>query len=367
MALWTKQNLLPLPILLLIYVLLLKKGVAISLRYLAYLAVVGTVISLPLIGYFGWDSIHFSMFEFPSAHPSWAQEQTTFFNSILLGILNDILVEETFGLLTQSLPFLSLFFLLLFLSTGWSLKSEKTLVKSEFSFQLQSILVRHPELLLIIVSIGMAPIAILSKIKWGGDINSFSVCIYFLAVACFTVFADCLATLFFDNPDGSSILKRPKVKNFLILGLLFLLSSSLILFNPVSLYRKGAASWYQYNLHPADIEVAFSTLRDLGDEVYFPDFPLASLLAQGKLFHSMKGIYDRKIGQFELTHEHLKAYLPDGFQFVAFGSQPLIEKSTFQQNRVKEFIRVLEASGIHLESVKTDGVLQNWLMYRRTS
>lgn len=137
-------------------------------------------------------------------------------------------------------------------------------------------------------------------------------------------------------------------------------------FNPASLYQKGAASWYRYNQNPPDVEVAFSTIKELGNEVYFPDFPLASLLAKRQLFHSMKGIYDRKIGKFELTNEHLKSYLPNKFQFVAFGSELLIDRSIFQQDRVEEFIRVLKSHGINLQKVTANGALHDWIIYSRT-
>jgi hypothetical protein len=64
-------------------------------------------------------------------------------------------------------------------------------------------------------------------------------------------------------------------------------------------------------------QVAYAfALRHPG-EAYFPWAPLASLLAEGKLYHFEYGMIDRFLGGYDPTMEHLRAHLPPRMHWVA--------------------------------------------------
>ncbi len=358
LAIWTKQNVLPLLLLCPIY-LAITSSPLYSVYYVIALSASVILVSTPLVLIFGWDFLRFSMVDFPSNHPSWMQESTTFSDSILSGNLNGVLIEEIFGLFLHSIPYIFAFLFLFVLANRAKPLKINSLRKLKFT------LTNYPEFLFVFSGIFMAPVAILSKIKWGGDINSFSVCIYFLSIPPVIMLASILADISFADSKLNSALGIQRVRYLFASVTLCSLIVITVIFNPVGLYRQGAASWYMNFVNPSDIEVAFATMKTSGHKVYFPDFQLANLLVRGELFHSMKGIYDRKIGRSELSHDHFAKYIPENFEFVAFGSEKLISKSKFQQDRIQEFVRVMEENDILLEKTSAENDLIDWVVYQR--
>jgi hypothetical protein len=64
-------------------------------------------------------------------------------------------------------------------------------------------------------------------------------------------------------------------------------------------------------------QVAYEFARRHPGEAYFPWAPLASLLAEGKLYHFEYGMMDRFLGGFDPTREHFNAHLPPRMHWVA--------------------------------------------------
>jgi len=154
----------------------------------------------------------------------------------------------------------------------------------------------------------MIPIALTSRIKWGGDINSFSACVYFLMLSAVAVIVE----LFYSYELGlgaDGYQSKIKVVLFRVVVIIVIISN-LLLFNNLKNSDINSKSVFHSAKSYVEVEVAFQTMQDKSNKIFFPDFPLASLLSQGKLFHSLKGVYDRHIGRVEIGDNHLKKYLP---------------------------------------------------------
>jgi len=95
-ALWTKQNLIFLPVVLIIYVLLLE-GLNKALKYVLIYCLSIALVSIPLILYFDWNYLYFVMFYFPSSYPSWNGENTSVLKSIFSPGKNLPLLNDTFS------------------------------------------------------------------------------------------------------------------------------------------------------------------------------------------------------------------------------------------------------------------------------
>jgi hypothetical protein len=114
--------------------------------------------------------------------------------------------------------------------------------------------------------------------------------------------------------------------------------------------------------------MAFLSLKKYDtNKIFFPDFPLANLMANHKLYHSIKGLSDRKQGRIEIKDDHFKRFIPFDFQYIAFGRKSSIDASFFQQERVQYYLQLLQRNNIELipESKYNDNGLSDWIIYRR--
>jgi hypothetical protein len=299
-----KQNLLLLPIALVIYVFL-AEGVLIFYIYTFYFFISVILVSIPLMLVFDWQYLYFSMFYFPSIHPSWFQEKTSLVNSLIeSNAVVNLMKKAALDLAINSLPFF-------LIAVSFTLFNG---VKNFTNFNLQYFriwLQKNSFLLSLWIGIFMIPIALTSRIKWGGDINSFSACVYFLMLSAVAVIVE----LFYSYELGlgaDGYQSKIKVVLFRVVVIIVIISN-LLLFNNLKNSDINSKSVFHSAKSYVEVEVAFQTMQDKSNKIFFPDFPLASLLSQGKLFHSLKGVYDRHIGRVEIGDNHLKKYLPPRF------------------------------------------------------
>jgi hypothetical protein len=66
-----------------------------------------------------------------------------------------------------------------------------------------------------------------------------------------------------------------------------------------------------------DPQLAYDFAVQHPGEVYYPWQPLATLLAEGRLYHFDYALMDRFIGGYEPTPEHLRANLPPRMRWIA--------------------------------------------------
>lgn len=156
----------------------------------------------------------------------------------------------------------------------------------------------HRWLLFVLVGVSLMPEAYLGSVKFGGDVNSFSLSIYFLWTA---------VTLGLSSLSSArSTLNRDMTRKW---GAA-LLASVAALFSLVQApsirdIDASVASW------PVQRVVqAYDYARRNPGEMYFPDQPLSVLMAEGKLYHFLYGVYDREVAGLAVTEAHLRAHIP---------------------------------------------------------
>lgn len=197
--------------------------------------------------------------------------------------------------------------------------------------------------LTIIVALFMIPTSLIGIIKAGGDINTFSPSVYFLActasLAIMGIVRDfiCLPNKLFKNT----------VKSVLFLIVIVLINVNIKTFVGLAHRINLLSKNYQ--------EVAYQYAKKHPGEIYFPDNVFSNLLAEGKVYHSTDGIFDVKESGFAIGYEHFREYIPSNLKFVAY---PDIEHYNWRHkyvlNYLPEFSRQI-----------TIKELPGWIVYTR--
>lgn len=149
--------------------------------------------------------------------------------------------------------------------------------------------------LLTVAGLSMMPAALLGRVKVGGDLNSFTVCLYYLLPAAALALLTCRASRWRD-------------------GVLVLLLLSGIVRHVGSidlLLRSGERP-------PSGEAMAFAFLRRYPDRAYFPWSPLPALMADRRLGHFAHGVTDRALAGSAPKPEVFQRYLPEHLEWVAF-------------------------------------------------
>jgi hypothetical protein len=154
------------------------------------------------------------------------------------------------------------------------------------------------------VALAMVPLAILGRVKKGGDVNSFSPALYPLLLAC-AVRCVWLASRI-KRPDAVRVTRE--WKHFLIVGMVLLTLLCLPTF-------VGSAKIYE-KLRPADAEYVY--LRKHPGQVYFPWHPLAHLMAEGRLTHHAHSVWERGVAGYPVSPAHALSGIPEGCRYVCF-------------------------------------------------
>lgn len=190
-----------------------------------------------------------------------------------------------------------------------------------------------------LVGLVMAPVGVLFYMH-GGDVNSFSPGIYFIAIAACMLLvqwacdetrwngrvAQAAKTLILIGVAAVAILKLPRMetraqtakreqqKTFMS----YAVDSS-----PIDLVWRLFHDSLQ---HKTD-DFVFNRLCSHPNTFYFPDCPLAHLMAEGKLYHATQGILWRCRANLDLNDEHFRRHIPQHFEIVAVGESPLGNKA----------------------------------------
>jgi hypothetical protein len=81
-------------------------------------------------------------------------------------------------------------------------------------------------------------------------------------------------------------------------------------------------------------QVAYDFAMRHPGEAYFPWQPLASLLAEGRLYHFEYGVVDRYLAGYEPTPEHLRADAPPRLRWIAASNGPTLMLRFFPEYSV---------------------------------
>jgi hypothetical protein len=72
------------------------------------------------------------------------------------------------------------------------------------------------------------------------------------------------------------------------------------------------------NLSKNPSQEAYEYAKRHPGEAYFPWNPISSLLAEGKLYHTTFGLWDRDLAGLKISDEHVRAYIPRNIKIMAF-------------------------------------------------
>jgi len=281
LAAWAKQTMAPLALGVLLYVWL-ADGRRAALRFGSILAVVGIAISGAFLLAFGKPML-FNMFTLQVSHP-WQQPLDQAFLKAAETLLRPLIHASA---IIAGATYI-----------GWRPLGLRVFARE------------REWTALVLVSILLSPVAIMGMLHAGGYVNSLSVSTYFMLAAA----AVCLAGGA-DGPNPSSRRTRTVLASLLVLALALPQLVTPVRYTMVRKSIRTLSAWRANSL-----ESATRFARANPGTIYFPDNPLIALFAEGKLHHSIPGIYERRGGGDDTSPVHLRANLPRNMRFVALQS-----------------------------------------------
>jgi hypothetical protein len=285
LAVWTKQPAAPIVLALPLYALL-TGGPREGARHALWLAALGIVSSLLFVLVFGYRDMVFNMFTLPGRMPWYG--------------------EAEHGRTPAALNSLRL----LALQNRWpaALLAILAAISARGAGGVWRWLGAHRWTLLALVGLLMAPTAVLGGAKIGGYLNTHSFTNYFVLGAATLALGEAAAR-------AGSPARRPAAA--LLLALLVALAiASLASPRQERAVRGALARLRAWRTNPQ--QQAYDFARAHPGEVWFPWNPLASLQAEGRLYHSEIGIWNRELVGMEMSEANLRRHLPPAMRWLAF-------------------------------------------------
>jgi hypothetical protein len=291
LAMWAKQSCV-LVFVATAVILVLRDGRRTTVRFIAASAVVGAGVSLVFTTWLGFGALWMNMFQVP-AHQAWYDM------SLTTGAIHGSLAAT--GLAPKARVLVAA--TLQIVRSNWPLFA---LVAALFA---EAYLHRQPGkpwwprqnwAPFAFLAIALLPSAAVGRAKAGGAFNHESLSIFFLGLALISWLA-----------EAATADRRVRV-----LGVTCVAGVLLAINLPRACeYRGWLAAWSNPN------EESYNYDRAHPGQVYFPWFPLSSLLAEGKLYHFDWGVLDRNMGGAFVTPDHLAHGLPTARPVVAMNSR----------------------------------------------
>ncbi len=147
------------------------------------------------------------------------------------------------------------------------------------------------------------PMALLGRLKVGGDDNALSFSVYFLVLGTTLTLAA--------FAGGAPAVDRWAQKVLLVL---------LIVLVPFLVWVQEPGcltSWQQPLARDLPQDLAFRYAQQHPGEIYFPRLVLASYLAEDQFYHSGTGLVDRLLGKIAVAPQHVAAHLPARLRAIA--------------------------------------------------
>jgi hypothetical protein len=156
-------------------------------------------------------------------------------------------------------------------------------------------------MLLVTVGIALVPSALLSRAKQGGDVNSYSLFLYFFALAASLELKSVLV------PIWSSASRVVRLTTLAALA---------------ALAAGGLATAYQQAVttvlaEPSPITRAIDLERAHANGIYFPYHPLVMLRIDGRLYHDLRALAEWQVAGFRLPPARMAAELPHDQRMIA--------------------------------------------------
>ncbi len=155
---------------------------------------------------------------------------------------------------------------------------------------------------LLVCGVALLPLSVLARAKVMGDENSFY-SVYFFVLAATVLLAESAV----HHPDRS--VAETSVAVMMLAALVHATLAVPVVKHAANLARA----------HAHEEQVAFEYARRHPGDAYFPWSQLASLQAEGELYHCEMGVMERRLTGFAPTEAHFRAHLPERMKIVAFG------------------------------------------------
>ncbi len=327
LSLWCKQTTIPLLLALPLWVLLVNGPLAFG-RYCAALTVNLGLLSALLYSTFGRWRLTFNTIKLPRSHP-WL------FEPDFVKGFGVIAVE----LMMIASPLLVAIPILAYLARREPHGLRETTSLGARLEALRDRLRGDYWLLFALVGLAMIPVAMLSRIKVGGNTNNYTFVLAFLGVACFVLAMDWFAR----NRERGLESANDALKLLAILSPL----SPLWIFN--GSFAAQFNEWKDLAENPQDVAYRYAQAHP--GEAFYPWNPLSGLMAEGKASHFEYGMVDRVLAKFPPSPEHVRKFIPEGVRTVAF---PPIHQGEWSMTLLPEFKRRVEIKE-----------LPGWVCYER--
>ncbi len=306
LAVWSKQTMLPVLFAIPIWTWL-AHGRRAALAYLAGLAGCGLVVSGLFAWLFGPHDLLFNILSIPSRHP-------------LKDGSPKVLAHSFVNLGRLALP------LLIALVLGAYCRRPDPSRRAGAAPSLAEWLRDNRWTLFALAGLLSVPMAVLGMSKVGGGENSFAPPMYYLLIAVALLL---LALVYQPAAEPGQGRVAKLLVAALTVGLLVL-----------CLPRLGRNLLWVERVYQNDDERAYRYARAHPGEAYFPWSPLATVLAEGKLYHFDYGVYDRNLAGFPVTRKHFLADTPPGFRLACYPTA--IVDSWAAQRYLKDYSRRVE-------------------------
>jgi hypothetical protein len=153
-------------------------------------------------------------------------------------------------------------------------------------------------ILLLFVGCWLIPTSILGRIKTGGNINALSPAIYFFALACSVELSAFLRQPSFRRHQG-------QIAIFSSIALVLMLGGFIGIRLPELVYSLAKDS---RGVLPMESVYRFSLSHP--GQIYFPQFPLTVLMAEGNLYTFSWGLTDRRLAGYPVSASDFVKYTP---------------------------------------------------------
>ncbi|HEX8202124.1 MAG TPA: hypothetical protein VF590_16735 [Isosphaeraceae bacterium] len=302
----TKQTMLPIVAVLPIWVLLTAGRRAFG-RYLLRLALAGGLLLAATLAWFDARALAFNVLTVPGRYP-WKGRFPTNLMHAELGLLRECLIFLV-ALIAGAVPRRSRG------DGGGGPPRRRRLAE-------------NPWCLLGIVGVAMIPVSVLGFVKEGGVENCYSPTTYFLAAAFVLMAAQLL------RPDRRVGPPRRGVRRLLetltIAGVSVYL---VIVVQAVTIHVIGLRLVRPRVNRP---QVASDYLRRHPGAAYFPGQPLAHLMAEGRLYHFLGALHERRAAGIPVGEGLARAHVPPGFETVCYSTATT---ETYGDELRREFLR----------------------------
>jgi hypothetical protein len=295
LAIWSKQTLCPLIGVLILYAML-SQGFRWSLRFAGAMLGVVIVISSVVIVWFGPRELLFNMITLPSARP-WQSPWLSPTRAILRAL---------WWIWRDAQPIQWIVLVAILLRWGFSTKGD-----GGFSAWVR----QNPWLLPLMLAILILPLCAYSYAQFGGRSNVAAPVGYLGLLAG----AIALMNAWETKTDEQTLDKTQRALRLTIATVLF--AAIFIFPRELSKIPRDLGSWTQIALNHN--EQAYDYARAHPFQTYFPQQPLATLLAEGKLYHFDDAILHMRFAGMTMRPAQLEAGLPSDLQRIAFPDRPV--------------------------------------------